>query len=394
MASKFQLQIPVPCHENWDQMTQADKGRFCGSCQKQVIDFTSMTDREIAQFFKKPSKDSVCGRFMQDQLDKDLDIPRKRIPWLKYFFQFVLPAFLTAAKATAQGTIRVLKEDKVAVSQRPIVGDSMRNNRITSPAGWELRRFDTLPKAVGNGPGSNSCEPLLQSMKVAPMVAELPVLLGGVLGGINIIEVNPGKWSISGTVTDDNGFPVHGAIIVIKGKSRGEMTDENGKFTLKFKGRTRKATLIISAAGHETASLEVSPATTEPVIKLVPKISYSEAIVVVTAGMVIRKRVKSKQWSLLSEQRMNTATKFFKLFPNPVSPGADCTIEWNVIQEGYYRLQLTSLSGQAVHQREIWIDEAAKELTVNIPVVPAGTYILSFSHKATGKNYSEKIIIQ
>jgi hypothetical protein len=55
---------------------------------------------------------------------------------------------------------------------------------------------------------------------------------------------------------------------------------------------------------------------------------------------------------------------------------------------------LTSLSGQAVHQREIWIDEAAKELTVNIPVVPAGTYILSFSHKATGKNYSEKIIIQ
>src|SRR6185436_6596711 len=94
MRKKIQLSIPTPCHENWDNMTPVEKGKFCGSCQKQVVDFSRMSDREIALFFKKPSTGSVCGRFMEDQLDRDIEIPKKRIPWIKYFFQFLLPGYL------------------------------------------------------------------------------------------------------------------------------------------------------------------------------------------------------------------------------------------------------------------------------------------------------------
>jgi hypothetical protein len=50
MSKKLQLQVPVPCHEDWDKMTDAEKGRFCSSCQKTVIDFSKMSDREIALF--------------------------------------------------------------------------------------------------------------------------------------------------------------------------------------------------------------------------------------------------------------------------------------------------------------------------------------------------------
>src|SRR6476661_1854652 len=107
MSKKIQLTIADPCHENWDQMTQAEKGRFCASCQKQVIDFTGMSDSQLAAFFKKPSGGSVCGRFYQDQLERDIEIPKKRIPWVKYFFQFTLPAFLVSMKATAQGNVKV-----------------------------------------------------------------------------------------------------------------------------------------------------------------------------------------------------------------------------------------------------------------------------------------------
>ena len=107
MAKKIHLNIPEPCHEDWDNMTPTEKGRFCGSCQKQVIDFTNMSDREVAQFFKKPSTGSVCGRFMQDQLERDIVIPRKRIPWVKYFFQVALPAFLATGKLAAQGEVKV-----------------------------------------------------------------------------------------------------------------------------------------------------------------------------------------------------------------------------------------------------------------------------------------------
>ena len=98
MSKKIQLTIPKPCHENWDTMTPEDKGRFCGSCQKQVVDFSVMSDRQIAEFFKKPSTGSVCGRFMTDQLDREIAVPKKRIPWLKYFFQITIPAFLLSLK--------------------------------------------------------------------------------------------------------------------------------------------------------------------------------------------------------------------------------------------------------------------------------------------------------
>src|SRR5690242_1371914 len=106
MPKQLLLSIPTPCHENWDAMTPLEKGKFCGSCQKQVMDFSRMSDREIAQFFKKPTTGSVCGRFTTDQLDRAIDIPKKRIPWLKYFFQVTFPA-LFISKASAQANVKL-----------------------------------------------------------------------------------------------------------------------------------------------------------------------------------------------------------------------------------------------------------------------------------------------
>ena len=122
MSKKLQLSIPKPCHEDWDAMTQVEKGKFCGSCQKQVLDFSNMNDRQVAEFFKKPSTGSVCGRFMTDQLERDIEIPKKRIPWLKYFFQFAIPAFLVSIKASGQATKGKIKVNTVVsdTTSRPI----------------------------------------------------------------------------------------------------------------------------------------------------------------------------------------------------------------------------------------------------------------------------------
>jgi Secretion system C-terminal sorting domain len=143
MAKQLQLTIPIPCHEDWDAMTPVDKGKFCGSCQKQVVDFSDMSDRQVAEFFKKPilslSKGgSVCGRFMNDQLDRAIDIPKKRIPWVKYFFQISLPAFLLSMKsstAKAQGTVTVKQVSKpirhlvgepvMTVCSKPVTNDTI-----------------------------------------------------------------------------------------------------------------------------------------------------------------------------------------------------------------------------------------------------------------------------
>ncbi|MDB5197393.1 MAG: hypothetical protein JWP88_1764 [Flaviaesturariibacter sp.] len=97
MSKKINLSIPEPCHQSWNDMSPTGTGRYCGSCQKEVIDFTHMSESQLIAYFKQP-KGATCGRFHTDQLGHDLTVPPKRIPWSKYFFQFSLPAFLMSCK--------------------------------------------------------------------------------------------------------------------------------------------------------------------------------------------------------------------------------------------------------------------------------------------------------
>jgi hypothetical protein len=101
MSKYISIQIPTTCHEDWDSMTAATQGRYCNSCEKTVIDFTNMSDTQLANFFAK-KKENVCGRFYSDQLDTAIAIPKREIPWLKYFFTITLPAFLFSQKGFGQ----------------------------------------------------------------------------------------------------------------------------------------------------------------------------------------------------------------------------------------------------------------------------------------------------
>ncbi len=63
------VRIAKPCHEDWAAMTPTDQGRFCGSCQKKVTDFSHMTDNEVLEIIgSKPT--SMCGQFRGSQLNR------------------------------------------------------------------------------------------------------------------------------------------------------------------------------------------------------------------------------------------------------------------------------------------------------------------------------------
>jgi hypothetical protein len=67
----MKIYIDNPCHENWNSMTPNEKGAFCLSCQKNVIDFSKQTVEEIKNFFTELSQtESVCGRFKEEQLNE------------------------------------------------------------------------------------------------------------------------------------------------------------------------------------------------------------------------------------------------------------------------------------------------------------------------------------
>lgn len=76
MKPSIKISIPTPCHENWAAMTPTEKGRFCNSCQKQVVDFTRMGDAEIAGVLK--SNTGLCARVLPSQTDRQLHLPHHR----------------------------------------------------------------------------------------------------------------------------------------------------------------------------------------------------------------------------------------------------------------------------------------------------------------------------
>ncbi|REC60944.1 hypothetical protein DRF65_18065 [Chryseobacterium pennae] len=67
----MKITIPKPCHENWDNMTSDEKGKFCSVCSKTVHDFTGFSDEELSDSFD--SNENICGRFREDQLGVNLN---------------------------------------------------------------------------------------------------------------------------------------------------------------------------------------------------------------------------------------------------------------------------------------------------------------------------------
>jgi len=69
MASQkpIQIQIPTPCREDWDAMETVEKGRFCSSCQKTVVDFSRFSNSELLHYFNENQGQKVCGRLREDQ---------------------------------------------------------------------------------------------------------------------------------------------------------------------------------------------------------------------------------------------------------------------------------------------------------------------------------------
>lgn len=73
-SPRFTITVPQPCHEDWAQMTPADRGRYCAVCAKIVVDFSQLTDAELLLWLSA-SPAATCGNFRPDQLDRPLRLP-------------------------------------------------------------------------------------------------------------------------------------------------------------------------------------------------------------------------------------------------------------------------------------------------------------------------------
>jgi hypothetical protein len=52
MPKRYKITMTNPCSEPWSEMTPSEQGRFCANCAKNVVDFTLMSDAQIAQYLQ------------------------------------------------------------------------------------------------------------------------------------------------------------------------------------------------------------------------------------------------------------------------------------------------------------------------------------------------------
>lgn len=127
MSTKIQISIPKPCHENWEDMTTVEKGRFCSSCQKEVIDFSKASDSQIIDSLY--SNKNLCGRFSSNQLNRSLN--KTTTSQSKWIALATLTGFLSLAshKTTAQEkpiiVQTITKSDSIKITK-----DSIKNSKI------------------------------------------------------------------------------------------------------------------------------------------------------------------------------------------------------------------------------------------------------------------------
>ncbi|MEO6539808.1 MAG: carboxypeptidase-like regulatory domain-containing protein [Ferruginibacter sp.] len=195
---KLQLTIPEPCHENWQQMTATDKGRFCNACAKEVVDFSTMTDMQVLNYFSALTHEKVCGRALPEQLNRTISRPivaKRKLFWYWNYIVMVFIFFTKGNTARAQGGIKPITE----------------------------------------------CS---------------PVKANDTKGEIAAVNVGRKTKSlvISGNVTDTNGNPVSFASIKIKNKHTSVYADANGAYSFRVKPAD---ILVISGLSFKTAEVPV-----------------------------------------------------------------------------------------------------------------------------------------
>lgn len=84
---KYVIEIPKPCSEKWEQMDASERGRYCHSCKKEVVDFSRFSNAELAKYIH--NNNNKCGRFLVSQLNQEIVLPKTKTRFpLRIFLGF------------------------------------------------------------------------------------------------------------------------------------------------------------------------------------------------------------------------------------------------------------------------------------------------------------------
>ena len=360
----IQLTIAEPCHENWNQMLPEEQGKFCLSCQKTVVDFSVMSDRQVLEYFEKDTG-NTCGRFYGDQLNRPVSITKdKRTNRWKYILQLLIPAVFAMHKAKAQ---KVLMMGKVAA---PVVQPKVPKQ--------DIREFGSAQAATT-------------------------------------------KTVLKGSIVDDKGKPVPYASIRSMDNQHATMADSSGNFTLRMKDMQP---IVISSVGY----LERKVATNEfmrmtgfkigvengytvmsgMLMELQPLADGAE-VVVTGCGITRRSTYITGGYTRISvnelqDVKVSTKTQTkkvlvkevsVKIYPNPIMVGHDFKVQFQVVKRGHYLLEIVDASGKLIQAKPITMNNLEQTETIEgYRLIQAGVYVVNLKDAKNKNIFTGKLLVQ
>lgn len=355
MSKSIQLSIPEPCHEGWDKMTQVERGRYCQSCQKTVVDFSQMSDKQIIEHISKLAT-QTCGHFYTDQLNRSLieaNEPKKS--WWRSGWNMVAASFLFSTASYAQGNVSVKKTKPASV-----IVDKSCDSRF-SIDGMIKPFFDYQSK-----------------------VLDSKTLL-----------------------------PIEGVTVSYGDSNNAVLSDESGKFIAKAIPTHTTTELNFTAIGYIPLKACVNyfdgGAFKDRVFYLEQDYFELDTVVIndealrnlslTTYGFTVTKCYQEP--TLLEKFVTNPLVRkivdtfsSLKIYPNPAIAGSILNIEMEFSDKGPYKLELFNPVGQLVQLREI--DVVKDQQLITIPLeknLVKGMYIVRINHQESKKRYTKKVVV-
>ena len=198
MKSTLTIDVKEPCKENFTNFSKTEKGGFCQSCEKEVIDFTKLSDSEIVSYLSSGNK-KTCGMFKASQL-----------------------------KTYETNTMH-----------------TMTNSMLHK--GIAMMSFSLLAL----------CATEVKGQETASIEPPIEVVSTDIMGDISYVEVIQEKHTVTGTIVDEANEPLPGVNVVLKGTTVGTQTDFDGKFEFPQQ-LAENDILVLSFIGYETKTYKVA----------------------------------------------------------------------------------------------------------------------------------------
>lgn len=324
------LTIPEPCGENFNEMIPVKGGKFCGACDKTIVDFRTMSDGQILNFYEK-NNGKICGVFNEMQLNKAMPFPIE----VKPNRNWKAVAALTAGLMFSGG----------------VFGQTL-----------------------------------------TPKTGDLPIIEQSVVNEETVSESTQTPTKIlKGRVVDGEEVLI-GANIIIEGTTIGTSTDIDGLFELPIPSDLKELEVTVTYTGFEPQTLLFNaqyPVPNHPI-----DISLASHDMGMIMGVIIMKAAPVCEVAPVTEEEIipeispdvftkkgTSEDKQMTIFPNPFIE--DVRVQYDFEETGDYLFHLYDSNGRLLFAKTFSLlkGEQTVELDMATQHLVNGVYILQISDR-------------